>query len=54
MAVFWLDPTTYTVNEDDGTAMVYVEVTGGTFTFDIEVEFKTIEAGSTATGISQG
>ena len=51
MAVFWLNPTTYTVNEDEGPAVVMVECTGGTLTFDIEVTFETVVAGSTATGI---
>ena len=49
MAVFALNPTTYTVNEDEGAAVVVVECTGGTLTFPIEVTFETVEAGS-ATG----
>ena len=53
MAVFWLSPTTYTVNEGVGDAMVMVECTNGTLTFDIEVDFETVVAGSTATGKSQ-
>ena len=53
MATFSLMPTTYTVEEDVGDAVVVVECTGGNLTFDIEVTFETIVAGSTATGISQ-
>ena len=52
MAVFALNPTTYTVNEDEGPAVVVIECTGGTLTFPIEVNFETVEAGSTATGKS--
>ena len=50
MAVFALSPTNYTVNEDEGPAVVVVACTGGTLTFPIEVTFETVEAGSTATG----
>ena len=53
VATFSLTPTTYMVNEDGGNAMVVVEHSGGELTFDIEVFFETVEAGSTATGISQ-
>ena len=53
VAEFALAPTAYTVDEDDGPAVVIVEVTGGELTFDIEVDFETVLAGSTATGISQ-
>ena len=49
MAVFALNPTTYTVNENEA-AVVVVECTGGTLTFPIEVTFETVEANSTATG----
>ena len=53
MATFSLAPTTYTVEEAVGDAVVVVEYTGGALTFDIEVIFETVAAGSTATGISQ-
>ena len=53
MALFALTPTTYTVQEDDGNAMVLVQYGGGTLAFDIEVTFETVVAGSTATGTSQ-
>ena len=41
------------MTEFDGNAIVMVECTGGQLTFDIEVTFETVVAGSTATGISQ-
>ena len=52
MATFQLSPTTYTVNEDDGSVMVTVECIGATLTFDVEVTFETVVSGSTATGIA--
>ena len=39
------------MDEDSGDAMVMVECSNGTLTFDIEVDFETVVAGSTATGI---
>ena len=53
MAEFALAPTTYTLEEDEGPEVVIVECTGGELTFDIEVDFETVVAGSTATGISE-
>ena len=53
MAEFALAPTTYTLEEDGGSAVVIVECTGGELAFDIEVNFETVVAGSTATGISE-
>ena len=50
MATFSLVPTTYTVEEGVGDAVVVVECTGGNLTFDIEVTFETVVLGSTATG----
>ena len=51
VATFSLMPTTYTVDEDVGDAVVVIECTGGNLTFNIEVMLETVAAGSTATGI---
>ena len=53
VATFSLMPTTYTVKENVGDAVVVVECVGGDLTFDIEVILETVVAGSTATGIRQ-
>lgn len=51
VATFSLTPATYTVGEDIGNAVVVIEIVGGTLTFDIEIDFETVEAGSTAIGM---
>lgn len=49
VAIIQLSPTSYTVNEDVGDAVVTVELVTGVLAFDIEVSFETVTGGS-ATG----
>ena len=51
MATFLLSSTIYTMDVNVGDAMVVVKCSGGTLTFDIDITFETVVAGSTATGI---